>query len=398
MFTRHLYECDEVIAALHWCIKRGRLKEAVFWCLELLDSEMIETLQRELLSVWLWYFSLGCLAALPELFGDTREELLLTVCKLTRLPTERRDRSVLGLCILGLETQQPDRNSHFDCLEPLFQLHNCSELEKAFLSSVYQGKTQLAFGLSRPLWQEKPTRVYTLLQEVQTLKHKSSLGETLTLLELYGVETWPTRACAVAAVCLDSKRLNKSLQPLQFSIPHEVEECIREWTRCVGRRQRRAFEIPIEAIYKRTARGCLSNRETTLEKLYSLNIENLEGSPFWNRVIEEEAPWLEDDRKEEFYDLYFPDDIPDEWSRKDQEKSHGYGCLINKEIPNEGKYRDRWFRDTESRACWIQNSLLQKRCDIESWDKAYEQAWLEHVSTWCLTPVKKRVFVVETGV
>jgi hypothetical protein len=27
--------------------------------------------------------------------------------------------------------------------------------------------------------------------------------------------------------------------------------------------------------------------------------------------------------------MYFPDDIPDEWSKKDRELSHGYGMLIN---------------------------------------------------------------------
>ena len=396
MFTRHLYESDEVIAALHWCMKRGRLKEAVFWSLELLDSEMTETLQTELLSIWLWHFGLGCLAALSQLFGESREEILAIICSLTRLPPQRRDRSVLGLCILGLETQQPDRHSHFNCLEPLFESQKCSELEKAFLCAVYQGKAQLAFGLSRPLWQMAPVRVYTLLQGIQTQKHNSSLGETLTLLELYGQEEWPTRACAVAAVCLDSKRLSQSLQPLQQTIPPEIQECIADWSQNTGRRQRRVFGIPVEAIYKRTHRGCLTNRESTLRKLYSLSIDNLEGCPFWNRVLEEEAPWLEDERKEEFYDLYFPDDIPDEWSREDQEKSHGYGCLINKETPNEAKHRDRWFRDTHARACWIQNSLLQKRCDVESWDEAYRQPWVEHVSTWCLIPVKKRVLVVET--
>ena len=397
MFTRHLYECDEVIAALHWCIKRGRLKEAVFWSLELIDSEMIEILQRELLSVWLWQFGIGCLAALPHLFGDTADQLVSVVCSITRLPSQRRDRSVIGLCILGLQTAQPDRHSFFPSLESLFQSHKCSELEKAFLCAVYQGKTQLAFGYSRPLWQTNPTRVYTLLQALQSYKHKSLLEELLTLLEVYNEETWPTRACAIAAVSLDSKRLNQSLEHLQLSIPDEIQECILEWKQAVGRRQRRVFAIPGEAIYKRTARGRLANTKTTLSNLYSLSIETLEGCAFWNRVLEEEVPWLDDDRKEAFYELYFPDDIPDEWSKKDQEKSHGYGSLIHKEIPNEGKYRDRWFRDMYARGCWIQNSVLQKSL-VDSWDEAYAQPWVELVSTWCLTPVKKRVLVVETGV
>jgi hypothetical protein len=33
-----------------------------------------------------------------------------------------------------------------------------------------------------------------------------------------------------------------------------------------------------------------------------------------------------DDALEYFYLSYFPDDIPDEWSAEDQQKSHGVGC------------------------------------------------------------------------
>ncbi len=34
----------------------------------------------------------------------------------------------------------------------------------------------------------------------------------------------------------------------------------------------------------------------------------------------------DDDVIEAFYAAYFPDDIPDEWSAADQQKSHGRGC------------------------------------------------------------------------
>jgi hypothetical protein len=46
--------------------------------------------------------------------------------------------------------------------------------------------------------------------------------------------------------------------------------------------------------------------------------------------VEEETgavQFLDDDSLEKFYELYFPDDIPDEWSTVDQQKSHGRGCL-----------------------------------------------------------------------
>lgn len=395
MITRHFYEVEEVVAALHWSMLLGRTKEAAFWSQELLDSDLLDILQEEIQKIWLWFFGIGCLSALPDL---ENEEILLTVCGLCRLPKERRDRSVLALLLLGLETKQPDRVSYFPKLESLFQELQCSQLEQTFLAAVYQGKTRLAFALSRPLWQISPQRVYTLLQKIQIVKHNSlEVAESLTLLELWETPKWAVRACAIAAVCLDKKRLLQSLQPLNRSLPAEIQTSLSEWKDLLGRRKRRAFKIPIECLYKRTQRGCLSNKETNLSNLYRLNHHSLEeqGCPSWKRILEEEVPWLDDDRHEEFYDTYFPDDIPDEWSRADQEKSHGYGCLINNETPNEGKYRDRWFRNLPTRAYWFLNKDLQKNT-AEDLESDYEKPWHQVVSTWCLTPVKKRLLVLDS--
>lgn len=395
MFTRHFYQVEEVIAALHWSMKQGKIQEALFWCEELLDSDLHDRLQEEVRKVWLWYFGIGCLAAVPHL---ENEEILITVYGLTRLRKERRDRSVLALLLLGLETQQPDRISCFPQLNHLFQQEKCSELEQALLSAVYQGKSRLAFALSRPLWQANPRRVYTLLQGLQTLKHKKEqLAEVLTIFELNENLTWPMRACAIAAVCLDSKRLTESLQPLICTLPIEIQQYLSEWKSLVGRRKRRIFKIPSECLYKRTQRGCLSNTQTNLKDLYSLNHDTLEekGCPFWKKVLDEEVPWLDDDRKEEFYDIYFPDDIPEEWSKEDQEKSHGFGALINNESPNEDKYRDRWFRNLPARAYWFLNKDLLRNKEVEDWNEIYNVSCSDIVSKWCLVPVKKRVLVVE---
>ena len=397
MFTRHLYETEEVLAALSWCISKGRTKEAVFWSLELLDSGLKDMLQTELLSTWLWHFGIGRLSAMPLLSGDSDEELLHVVCGLSRLPT--RDRSVVTLLILGLDTEQPDRASFFPCLETLFQETSCSELEQAFLAATYQGKSRLAFALSRSLWQTNPARVFSLLQRLQSLKQANlELAECLTLLELAPTElTWPSRACAIAAICLDSKRLAHSLKPLNLNPLVEVETSLKDWNDLTGRKARRVFPIPIECLYGRTARGRLSNKETTLSTLYTLSSDTLEGCPAWNTILEEEVPWLDDERKEAFYDLYFPDDIPDEWSRKDQEKSHGFGCLINQEIPSLKKYIDRWFLRHPTRAYWISTRALLDKVPsgFPSWSELYTKNWIDCVSTWCLTPVKKRSLVVE---
>lgn len=391
MFTRHLYELDEVVAALRWCMRQGRTQEALFWCLELLESECIDQLKEELYTNWLWLFGLGSLSALPLL---QEEEYLRFVYALTRLPKERRDRSVLILLLLGsMDTTLPDRPSHFPCLESLFVEKQCSRLERAFLSAVYQGKSRLAFDLSRPLWQENSTRVFDLLQEIQRLKHnQENLAAVLTLLEFQSSETWATRACAVSAICLDKKRLLQSFNPLDTTLPPHLVATLEEWKEQTGKRKRRIYTIPHECLYKISHRGCLSNKETTVQKLYTVNEQTLEGCPFWNRVLEEEVPWMDDDRKEAFYELYFPDDIPDEWSKQDQEKSHGLCVLINNEVITEKKYLDRWYRNLPTRTYWYEQIQMAPK----DWMADLDQPWKEFVSTWCLTPVKKRILVVDS--
>lgn len=394
MLTRHFYEDDEVIASLRWCIRKGRTKEALFWCLELLESEMKECLMQELYATWIWYFGVGKLSALVS-FGnlDTENDILSFACGLSRLPDKSRDRSTLVLLLYGaMDTIQPDRASEFPCLKPIFQEIGCNDIEKAFANSVYQGKARLAFDLSRPLW-SNPRRVYEILDKIQQLKHKQALTEYITLFELNDESA--SRACAIAAVCLDRKRLADSLNPLNLQLPAELVATVEEWKEMVGRRKRRVFAIPHECLYYGTRRGRLSNKESTLKTLYTVSDKTLEGCPFWDRVIEEEVPWLEDDRKEAFYDLYFPDDIPDEWSKQDQEKSHSFGSLINNEIPNYAKYVDRWLHNMPARSVWLNNRDLRKLCSEEKdWTTVFDERWCAVVSTWCLTPVKERRLVL----
>ena len=372
-------------------MRKGRIKEALFWALEAIDSELEDKLRDELYSCWLLFFGIGSLSALLSL---TNENLLEVVYGLTRLAPLQCDRSNIALLLFACDdVQEPDRPSFFPALSnPSYSL-----LEQAFVYALYQGKSRLAFDLSCALWSEKPARVYELLHTVQMKKHNnSSLSEVLTLLEFNdSIETPFTRVCAVTAVCLDRKRLKSSLQPLTRTLPKDVQESLEEWKQLEGRRKRRVFQIPHECLYMNTARGNLSNKESTIAKLYAINDRTVGGCPFWDRILEEEVPWLDDDRKEAFWDLYFPDDIPDEWSREDQEKSHGWGALINKEVPTVTKYNNRWFLSLPTRSYWFSNRDMTRLSVILSAKKVFERPWSEIVSKWCLTPVKKRILVLE---
>jgi hypothetical protein len=69
------------------------------------------------------------------------------------------------------------------------------------------------------------------------------------------------------------------------------------------------------------------------------NLEaNLKDSYCWQIILDdymEHGQWKSDTYKEMFYNTYFPwinDDIPDEWSLKDKEQSHGRGLGKKPEI------------------------------------------------------------------
>jgi len=73
--------------------------------------------------------------------------------------------------------------------------------------------------------------------------------------------------------------------------------------------------------------------------------------------------WLSDESKEEFYDTYFGiiEDIPDEWSLEDQQKSHGIGK------PEESRFLTRWWSN------WICNEHMwiwgRSKHNISEWCK-----------------------------
>ena len=103
----------------------------------------------------------------------------------------------------------------------------------------------------------------------------------------------------------------------------------------------RAYSIPSECLYWFCERGCVQNNKTTEEEL-TVGLEAaLQGSRFWGTV-----PQRTDDQREELF-RYFTSDIPDEWSKENRLKSHGYGVIpagsdVNYEVMLE-RCMMRWF-------------------------------------------------------
>ena len=137
---------------------------------------------------------------------------------------------------------------------------------------------------------------------------------------------------------------------------HEKRNWVR-WTENTGRRSARIHAIPREALHSETTRGKIPSKYTNIldirEPMYLLHA----GCAFWRRVLVEHGIIYEaesdtllfpsDEATEAFYDYYFPDDIPDEWSSQDQEKSHGRGCERGVAPPSELRIREEPVKQRE---------------------------------------------------
>lgn len=108
-----------------------------------------------------------------------------------------------------------------------------------------------------------------------------------------------------------------------------------QWNSIIGRRRARLYAIPEAALTAATTRGALPIKYTNIADIREPVGLLSEGCKFWQEALQrmgitatdETVSFPNDDIMEKFYEEFFPDDIPDEWSAADQQKSHGRGCL-----------------------------------------------------------------------
>jgi hypothetical protein len=181
-------------------------------------------------------------------------------------------------------------------------------------------------------------------------------------------------------MCIQPDRQEESFRPQLNEIDKNNAQILNELAASVGRRDRRVHQIPSACLYGTTLRGRSRWAQSNLTQLY--NIEKyLIGCPFWDEVLEEYAnvdeqeiiKWKDDDKMEEFYEKYFPDDIPDEWSKKDQQKSHGDGVLGPSDKANIGKF-SRNFMSKMPHLAWNTTRLVNKYLEsVEINECSYER-------------------------
>jgi hypothetical protein len=352
MLTRNLYAEDEVVAALQLCILRGRCMEAAFWATEMLDSAMTTEFFEALLTIWRLGFGIAALPWLSE-FNRVKglDELETDVLLGLVVGLARSQRDITYLVLAG--SKAPPEQVAL-CIVP----KGLTGVDAFFASAIIQGRTVTA-------WRALPS-IGDAMAVVAGYKHGEA-GATLLSMSL-------EPALTIAALCLPRGELERRLAQPVPEMLNEIVDALTEWDTLKGR-ARRVYTVPHEALYLITARGNTTVYETT-DSLLRGCLERpgkLWGSVFWDSVAEDLGGWLairsDAPTREAFYDEYFPDDIPDEWSAADRAKSHGGGCLQPGTIASADRLLRAWFGRYSSAVIWnnFPSQLeLKKLADISA--------------------------------
>jgi len=218
-----------------------------------------------------------------------------------------------------------------------------------------------------------------------------STPKTRPVLELFKEQTefvWESRAAALLLVC----------QPKVAAAPkyYVDERLVAEWSELEGRRARRQFKIRSEACLLYSERGRMPRTTTNIEEIRE-PLTALHGSPYWDTIAAEFGGWKpiykNDASKEAFYDLYFPDDIPDEWSVADQEKSHGRGYVGGGGEDEKRLLMSLYGTSSSLGLVSWTHDAIRKGLDLSLYETRQE-AWSAIQKRWNLTPRTKKIVLV----
>jgi hypothetical protein len=333
--TRHLYAEDEVIAALQFCVLRGRLVETAFWAEELIYSEMTEQFLEGLRQIWRYGFGIGALSWFRRL-GEISQQESYDFDELVEL--------AVGLAALGIRGKR-------DCTylvlagskappDQAGTLYPAEGIEGYFIACILQGRCISA-------WRALAHLNSSVLRLAANEKHREAGLAACNLLDHV--------ALVVAALCLPKGELAARLAeavPGPFS---EVEQARNSWP--AGGRARRIYAIPEDCLLL-SKRGS-TTVYTSSERLLRGSLERpdkLWGSIYWDSVADAVGGWEAIRNNPEvrmaFYDQHFPDDIPDEWSVAEREKSHGRGPLQPGVTATTDLLLRSWFGRISSAVIW----------------------------------------------
>lgn len=367
--TRHLYEISEVASAQQWCLRNNFTSRAAYWTWELLVSDEQEMALDGLRETWLRYGS-GYDPHLVTVSPTTEDEwLILTLRVCAACMGSPATNAYDFLNKMAVQPMRPH-------MTPRPSNPKVTQRRKTrsgqFLSALDAEETMERdeaarwwISLDAACRQGDYRDAFWLLQAVQPTLSADGIWAALTIAVRSGEPTksaiqalrttataYPQpnkqilfQASAILLLCETSAKrepmLTINARPVQLG--HYQRDWV-AWNALVNNpRAARLYAIPKEALHTDTTRGSIDVKYTNIGELREPLAYLVDGCRWWRETaatagLEEDSEqgtlcFPDDDALEAFMDTHFGVcDIPDEWSKADQEKSHGIG-YANKATP-----------------------------------------------------------------
>ncbi len=364
--TRHFYASEEVFSSLLYTTSRGIVKESVFWCYEMIQSGYVSEAISILFESWVWHygvFSIGWFNRIGKRLGQAEispDDIVEEVYQLCHVPI--RDHSVWNiLCHQWYHHEEGWDRVTFRS-PSLFPSDDPKEMY--FIRALYQHKTRAAWWITR--WIAEDRLVWLLEWYRDTVvesRHRADLCEFFESLQGYEqLLGYPhqgyhrvTRLLMLMSLCLTSSQREKSIQTgLTVFSTDRLQDWLTDWGKVLGRKAGRIYSIPYYGLYGTWGRGRMRQTKDTMGQIHDIE-KGVKECPFWEETVVGK-PWEE-------WEDYFPDDLPDEWTRSEKEKSHGSGLLRTDEKVSLWGYMKRYMMGRSylswNRGEWKQEKRIQ---------------------------------------
>ena len=315
MLTRNLYDLEEVKATLTYSLLIGKLRESIFWAQEILASECGWELGGVLIRFWIEYccpndFFIPLKIRRLDFDGDMDKDIIAIIMRLVACKKSNR---VMEIIVEGFASQpwpnfrvNPNKEELLEAtdkanvcgLDPL----NCYKITQA----LAKGRASRAWHIAD---RSPVDGVRKLLRLITCAREKLVIDCLVDLSETEGFRRLSLAACCIILADVDSFRTD-----VEYGDIPGLMMSATSWIKKQGKRQGRIYDIEKKALYG-------LKQKADIRHLYDIYPHLVTATPFWQRIIAGYDITC-DDAKEKFYDTWFPNDIPDEWSLEDQQKSH----------------------------------------------------------------------------
>lgn len=331
--SAHFYRTEEVCAALIHAISLNKKQETFFWAQELIDSGATHLLIYNL--VWSYV----------TLYSHRHVEWLVAfggICQASEIIDEERLQEAVQAL---LDLPQGDRDGSF----VLSAIHVPRKPEVPTLKPIAPSNSLHVISQPSEMW-----------LGIESAKMQALLDHMTWLVSTH-CNFGPAKPPSFPALRLFNREL------------------LDGWQAILGRRSRRGFTIPSGCLSPYTARGAQPVTETTTDELRNIH-NTFHLSSYWSSICpplprcDEDLVWEQWLNK-----IFLQDDIPDEWSKEDQLKSHGAGVQRLNSKPTVGKWLwDCVPRDAVAMPSWFQTLGRRHEAVVLDYPQTI-QSWLADI-------------------